>query len=160
IPGFVRPSTATFTGGAPFTRNVFMKYGGKACRMVPSNVPTPPTGTALVGDPSAVMMPASTRSLSCQSVLVTWKGMAECSPYAVRPSKATYVFGLAIQDGSSVIQSESSRHATSPPIGTSPSTRGSLLNGPQGRTTGSSAPAGSSRPRSEERRVGKEGERG
>src|SRR5690606_39590908 len=34
IPGFVRPSTATFTGGAPFTRNVFMKYGGKAGRRV------------------------------------------------------------------------------------------------------------------------------
>lgn len=30
MPGLVSPSTATFTGGAPFTRNVFMKYGGKA----------------------------------------------------------------------------------------------------------------------------------
>jgi hypothetical protein len=30
IPGFVRPSTATFTGGAPWTWNSFMKYGGNA----------------------------------------------------------------------------------------------------------------------------------
>ncbi len=30
IPGLVSPSTATFTGGAPFTRNVFMKYGANA----------------------------------------------------------------------------------------------------------------------------------
>lgn len=30
IPGFVSPSTATFTGGAPFTQNVLITYGANA----------------------------------------------------------------------------------------------------------------------------------
>ena len=62
-----------------------------ASSMVPVNSPDPPTGTAPVGDPNAVMIPASSRSLSCQSVLATWNGMRDRSPYAVRPSKVTVV---------------------------------------------------------------------
>jgi hypothetical protein len=39
--------------------------------MTPSNWPEPPTSTAPAGDPNAVMIAASTRSLSSQSRLVT-----------------------------------------------------------------------------------------
>ncbi len=56
----------------------------------PSKVPTPSTGTAAVAvGANIVMMPARKRSLSCQSVLVTWNGSREASPQSVRPSKAT-----------------------------------------------------------------------
>jgi hypothetical protein len=51
-----------------------------ASSMTPSNSPYPPIGIAPVFEPKAVMMPASTRLLSCQSRLVTWKGIRERSP--------------------------------------------------------------------------------
>ena len=57
--------------------------------ITPSNSPRPPTATAPVFAPNAVMIPASSRSLSCQSALVTWKGMSERSPHAVRPWNST-----------------------------------------------------------------------
>ena len=104
-----------------------------ARRITPSNSPLPPTATALVPAPKAVMIPASTRSLSCQSALVTWNGIADRSPYAVRPLKLTYVAGVASADGASVIHSGSRRKCRSPPIGTSPRIRGSALKGPHGR---------------------------
>ena len=46
-------------------------------------------------------LPASTRSLSCQSALVTWKLIRDRSPYAVRPSSSTYVSGVASRVGAS-----------------------------------------------------------
>ena len=52
-------------------------------------IQTQPMGMTPVLAPNAVMMPASTRSLSCQSRLVTWKGMRESRPNAVRPENST-----------------------------------------------------------------------
>jgi hypothetical protein len=86
--------------------------------MTPSNCPWPPIGTAPVDEPNAVMMPASTRSLSCQSRLVTWKGIFERSPYAVIPSNSTNVPGVADQLFPSVIHSGSSEYAMCPAMGT------------------------------------------
>ncbi len=79
------------------------------------------------------MMPASTRSLSCQSALVTWNGIVDRSPYAVRPSKATNVVCVAMTEGAIVIHSGESLKCRSPPMGTSPRIRGSLLKGPHAR---------------------------
>ena len=62
--------------------------------ITPENSAVPPTVIALVGAPNAVIMPASTRSLSCRSVLVTWNGMRELSPHAVRPLNVTSVSGV------------------------------------------------------------------
>ena len=62
---------------------------------VPSNVPCPPTGKTPVGNPKAVSAPAKTRSLSCQSALVTWNSMLDRSPYAVRPCSSTNVSAVA-----------------------------------------------------------------
>jgi len=42
--------------------------------MPPSNVPAPPTSTASLGCFAAVRIAASSRSLACQSWLVTWNG--------------------------------------------------------------------------------------
>ncbi len=45
MPGFVSPSTATLTGGAPFTWNFLMKYGGKAgLSVVASSALAPSSG--------------------------------------------------------------------------------------------------------------------
>ena len=74
----------------------------------PSNSPFPSIGTAPVGAPNVVMIPASTRSLSCQSRLVTWNGISERSPNAVRPWNCTYVLSVAAQLSSRTIQSGSS----------------------------------------------------
>ena len=48
--------------------------------ITPSNVPKPPIGIAPVRAPKAVMIPASSRSLSCQSALRTLNWMREASP--------------------------------------------------------------------------------
>jgi hypothetical protein len=48
-----------------------MRGRENASSITPSNSPRPPISIAPVGAPKAVMMPASTRSLSCQSRLVT-----------------------------------------------------------------------------------------
>ena len=56
-----------------------------AASITPSNSPLPSIATAPVGAPNVVMMPASTRSLSCQSMLVTWNGICDLWPNAVRP---------------------------------------------------------------------------
>ena len=66
-----------------------MRGREKASSITPSNSPWPPIGIAPVGEPNVVMIPASTRSLSCQSRLVTWKGMFERWPYAVCPWNST-----------------------------------------------------------------------
>ncbi len=62
--------------------------------ITPENSAEPPTVMGLVGAPNAVIMPASTRSLSCRSALVTWNGMLELSPHAVRPLNVTSVAGV------------------------------------------------------------------
>ena len=66
-----------------------------APRITPSNDPAPSTGIDAVGDATMVMMPVSRRWLSCQLLLVMWKGSREASPQAVRPSKATKVSAVA-----------------------------------------------------------------
>ena len=65
----------------------------------PSNVPAPATGIARVLAPKALIIPASRRSLSCQSRLVTWKRSVARSPQAVRPSKETNVRRVASELG-------------------------------------------------------------
>ena len=48
--------------------------------IVPVNSAVPPTVIGLVGAPNAVMMPASTRSLSCKSALARETECASCRP--------------------------------------------------------------------------------
>ena len=76
-----------------------MRGAWNALSSTPSKVPAPPISTARVGEPNAVMIPASSRSLSCHSELVTWNGMTDRSPYAVRPWNSTKVVSVAMRLG-------------------------------------------------------------
>ena len=81
--------------------------------ITPSKVPRPPTSIAPVGPLTALMTLESTRSLSCQSWLVTWKGNADVPFDASRPLKLTYVNGVEAQLSSNVYPSESITYSTS-----------------------------------------------
>ena len=72
----------------------------------PLNSPRPPTGTARAEPVTALMMAAITRSLSCQSPLVRWKGMRDSRPpQVVKPSKPMNVSADATSLGPAVIPS-------------------------------------------------------
>src|SRR5258705_11348674 len=95
VEPFAAPQTTSNARMRSPTNIPSMRGREKLFSMTPSNVPYPLIGIALVGLPNAVIRPASRRSLSCQSALLTWNGMRVLSPYAVLPSNSTYVLGVA-----------------------------------------------------------------